>query len=690
MLPQEGIDLVIQHIATAKRHAYYDHCLKVKEFATRMITGEDQKEWVTRYRRSENDELKDQRDRLTNTLTQYLLARPRKYWKRVHNVEGVNLKVTATGQDKKLQTLKDNFDLFEDGRNLIEWLNYKLEYLGVTDPNAWIFFERYDQRTIDGKAIQSTTVYPFVAGCEEVINYKRMYNRTMWALVMQPWLDTYVNGGTRMDVWRNDYLLYAPGFSVRFREVGGGRVMESNETEMQVQSLISEGEMYVAPDVKAKVLPEGYKELDYYVAVFDTGTTEIPGMCVGAYPDERTGQKTFVPWFEPARHVLFDVIRDKSLLDVTKIIHAYPKRYEYTKPCGGKHEDGSECKNGYYNADPNRICGTCRGTGETPSFTTEQQAIRLALPKNVDPAKLVELAKLSYTEVLSTDFPKWLAEEIEKAEKRVMNAVLNAGIIERPLQVEKTATQTNLEYEDLNYVLQPFAALLDRFVELGYRVGSQYLEFELTVDRRTPNDLKLQTLNDLLLDLEAMQSAGVSWDIQRQLIERIIAKQNEDNPGRVDAILARYEWLPFVDKAPEEVAMILAVRSPQDDQRVLRENWYEIFREIEAEQPEKAPFHMLKYPMQKAIVMAKVAEFKLRIVPAGDVATDETGGGFDVETAIGKLPLALQQLGLAHMRALEGGQPELAAYIAGKQKELLDKINANAFDDVPGLGETTE
>lgn len=66
------------------------------------------------------------------------------------------------------------------------------------------------------------------------------------------------------------------------------------------------------------------------------------------------------------------------------------------------------------------------------------------------------------------------------------------------------------------------------------------------------------------------------------------------------------------------------------------------------------------------------------------------GGGFDVETAIGKLPLALQQLGLAHMRALEGGQPQLAAFIAGKQRELLNKIDANAFDDVPGLGATTE
>lgn len=64
--------------------------------------------------------------------------------------------------------------------------------------------------------------------------------------------------------------------------------------------------------------------------------------------------------------------------------------------------------------------------------------------------------------------------------------------------------------------------------------------------------------------------------------------------------------------------MILAARSPLDDTRVLRENHREIFQEIEDENPF---FPEMTYRRQREVVMAKVAEFKERIV-----LIDETQG----------------------------------------------------------------
>jgi len=115
----------------------------------------------------------------------------------------------------------------------------------------------------------------------------------------------------------------------------------------------------------------------------------------------------------------------------------------------------------------------------------------------------------------------------------------------------------------------------------------------------------------------------------------IIEKQNEDNPQIVAAILARYDFLPFDDKSEEEVAQILSVRSPVDDQRVLRENWLEIFIEIENENI-IAPFYLMTYEKKKAVVQAKVDQFKSKIVQAGAPDQEDPTaigeGGADDET----------------------------------------------------------
>ena len=61
--------------------------------------------------------------------------------------------------------------------------------------------------------------------------------------------------------------------------------------------------------------------------------------------------------------------------------------------------------------------------------------------------------------------------------------------------------------------------------------------------------------------------------------------------------------------------------------RILRENWLEIFQEIEAENDalnagekmeDRSPFYLMTYDMQKKIVDAKVQDFKTRITLAGD------------------------------------------------------------------------
>jgi hypothetical protein len=690
MTPDELITLALDNIRLGLRHAHYPRAMEVKAFATAMITGKGQDDLITRYRIYENDELKRQRIRLTNTPTAALLAGPRKYWKRIWNVEGVNTKIESPNT-AKLAKLTKQFSNVEEGRGLDAYLNYKLEYLGVTDPNAWIFWERRDRRSPDN-AIIETHVYPVIVPTENVLNFSRQYGETQWVLYQSPYLEVDVVNGAQIETWRTDYYLYAPGFVVQLLEVSRktqsvpasapGRVAY-NVYDLQVADAIVT-EQYIAPGMKAD-LTEGNPNKRYFVSVYANGTSEVPGNVVGVYADEETMQQTYCTWFEPGREVLLDALRDKSIEDVTKVVHAYLKRKEFVPACDHKDADGSECTRGYYNGDPHRMCGQCGGTGKMPSFSTEQQVQEIGLPRNTKPQDLIDLSKLSFTEELQVDFLEFISAAFEKSEKRLMKTILTPGILERSVTDtgDKTATEVNREYEGLNYVLAPFASGIDRHYELAYRIGAQYLEFPLTAcDRRTPQDLRLELLSDLLATLEAMDKASVSFDIKRPLIERIIAKQNEDDSGRVSAIVAKYKFMPFADKSDEEVMFILASRSPLDSQRVLWENHYEIFQEIEAENP-KPPFYTLAYDRQKLLVAKKVEDFKTRITTMGG----DSEGGFGIEQAIGKIPLGLQQLGLAQGRLRESGLNDVADVVVSKMKDLAGKINANAFDAVPGLGE---
>ncbi len=602
------IQTLLNNIAYEQRHPHYDHTVKVAEFCRQIVLGKDQKKILDNYRRTEDDQLKKQRGRLTNTLTQFVVSRPRKYFQKISRVEGINELWKADDPDQ-LKALQQSFTDFQDGRSLIEYLNFKLEYLGCIDPNAWVIFQRLDDRDLEGN-ITNTRVYPFVVNCADALNWKRTFGKLDWLIVREGRMEVSAANNVKVEKCLEDFYLYAPGYAIRAREAGEATVIEPGETERKV------------------TMASGTAKT-FYVQSWQNGTVEVPGMCAGTYPDDETNQETFVPWFYAAKQVLLDLIRDKSFLDTTKALHVFAKRWEYTKGCQASHPDHGNCERGYYGGirDEDHKCGACGGSGIVPAFTTEQQTLILKWPERAD--QLMDLSKLSHVESLPIDLPVYLGNEIATSERRFMETALNSGVIEKATgTADKTATLTNYEYEDLYDRLYPFAQTVSRFFELCARVGAQYREVKgFSVDHRFPKDFKMKTLEILLDELDKINQAGGGIYAKMIIRQQILEKLHEDDPQTIQRILSHYKWLPFDDKSDTEVAQILSARSPLDDMRILRENWLDIFQEIESEnevmnagkKPEdKAPFYLMTYEAQKKIVDAKIQDFKTRITLAND------------------------------------------------------------------------
>lgn len=606
------IGILIENIQFQLRHEAYDRTLDVRDFAHSMTTGDGQEEEVTRYRRFEDDALKAQRVRLYNPRTKYALARPRKYWKRVGRVEGIRRKFTAP-DETAVQELTDMFYNFMPGQDLETWLNEKLESFGMTDPNKWIVYERADRRNEEGKIIE-TRVYPFIIDSVNALNWQEEYAVLQWFVCRTVEMERVIKSGTVMSRVLENYFLYAPGWVIRAREVGEKTVQEPGEYLQTIEVFapqdahIAHGEGMVNP------LPTASSRIrSFYIRARMNGTTEVPAEVCGCYPDEKTGMKCWVPWFDPAEHVLQDLVKNKSSLDVVQTVHTYPRRTEYTPPCTDSHPELGQCIGGWYNDvhDDDHRCHACGGSGKRPNFTTEQEVIQLVLPDNRE--GLLELSKLAFTEPVDTAFPEFLDSQCEKDEARIMAAVFDTGLYQKPNDSKaRTATEIDAVMQGITDVLSRFAGLISRHVEKAYRIAAQYREVQgFEADHSFPDDFDIANLAELLESFKQIKESGVGYEAIATQRARVFQKLFEGSPAIQKKVAARYAWLPFDDKSPEEAVMILASRSPLDDMRVLRENWLEIFKEIEEENPD---FPDMTHKKQRAVVMAKVADFKTRIV----------------------------------------------------------------------------
>lgn len=612
---QHWLAKLIDSIQFQVRHAGYERTIEVRKFAHMVSTGRGQEDEITRYRRYETDDLKKQRTRLYNPLTKYAISRPRKQFKKISRVEGIRRNIEAS-DTAKLSMLNEAFGQFEPGMSLESWLVKSLEFYGVTDPNTWIVCERFDRRGQDG-AITKIVPYAFVVPSIDALDFERGPDGSLSYLLARTMaIEHTVENGVRADKMLENYYLYFPGGVARAREIGKNTVAEADETKVFIEVMPPAMPINGKGPKDVPVLA-GKVKREFFVKLIENGTTEVPAICAGVYMDEVTGRKdVYVPWFDPAEHELKDLIRWKSTNDVITALHAYPKRWEFEKECAFQNEMG-QCQEGYLGGiiDKSHLCPNCKGTGFPANFTTEQASVKLLLPADADAQeKILDLSKLSFVEPIDTSILELMDARIERTERRVLEAVFDSGLYQRPEgTATRTATEVQSVMEGISDILKPFCNTVSRAWEMFYRVGAQYLEFDITVDHEFPEDLQIQSLSDEVAVFNEMKDAGVGYDVLEPQRLRILSKVTEGDDVSRENIAAKFRHEPFAGKPPELVAQILSERSPLDSDRVLWENFEAIFQDVFVQQPE---FYKMRFDAQKAVVKQKTDEYKQRVTVA--------------------------------------------------------------------------
>ena len=579
---EQAIEVLRDTVQFDLRHRFYKETVALSDFLYKIGSGKEQDDLIVQYRERESDEQKRQRVRLTQSMTKYATQQIRNFYGRVRRSDNRKKTVEHTSEDA-LEQINQQIQNFIGGRSLEDYLFDTMLELTFMDPNAFILFERYDERGARGEII-STQTYPVMILSEDAINYDFRDGNLNWIVVRKERTETikrmYGNVEKFDTVDRQDFYLYAPGFTVELKEY-------DNITEAQP----SEGQEWFtvksAYDTRQRL---------YLQTVYNPGTSEIPVHPVGCYLSQEN-PALFTSPLEPAHEVFRDLINLKSEFDLTKALHTFLQKIQYAPPCDFENDHGV-CTSGYIAGE---ICPKCHGSGVEVHKTT-QDVILVKWPASKD--EWIPLEDVAHYIELPEWLPKWQAEQLEVLLKRISLAVFGTEVFTAPSAGARTATEVMIEWEKVYDKLTPFAVRISELFRKGVRLIAQYLEKDagLTVDHKFPYDFKFESISELLEMLKVAKESGSSFEVQDEIERRILEKQYANTPDRMRKIAAKRKFIPFKGKSVEEVAFILASRAENDTERILYESFESIFAEIDAETPD---FYLFPYAVQAEIVREK-------------------------------------------------------------------------------------
>ena len=561
---ETAVELAERIITRKERHSDYNRCVEIAHKSRVFVTGEGQGEdYLLAMRDKENERQKQIRVKVTKPITPLAINPVRTEYAKISRVDGVTRSID--GND--LTDLNEALETFHSNASLDNYLERRYVHWNFLDPNGWLVAERRNVYDEVGK-VERVDIYPLEVTSKQAIHYNYDNGVPQWLMVKQERIEVVTevlpNGSVKSAEQEvDDYFFYAAGIALRYSEY-----------------------IQTPPDfpgaVPITLLEDGESEPERFMfASYETGTTEFPGHKWGAYDDQDgDGTVKVPPFWDGARFLLEDLIETKSVFDVSKHNHVFPRLFHYEQRC--KHMEGAfQCSGGklvdsHGNGGGN--CPACNGTGGNLHFG-ESDIITFEMPANMeDLSRLPPLASLAYYHQPPLDVTKALYEWVQDFKEQVYIASFNSSNVDKAM-VAKTATEVSKLWDDINTRIYPCASWMSRLYEKIVRVSAQYLEKEVKVRHSFPRDMKLEPLEVVMQRYK--DSEGLPYDVRQSILFAVLGKTFLDNPKKAENIKAWEYWRPFKSMSQETVLFILQDRANDDFDKLLFQNWDNVQIDVE-------------------------------------------------------------------------------------------------------------
>lgn len=576
--PEGLFAILTSRVSQNTPHRDYERTVDHAKWCYQIVTGDDQKEILISYKVRETQKQVDQRIRITNSRTQYVSNKVKKLFNEVHRCDDVTTAISyGDKNDMAAADLSTALNTWYEGKPLDKYIANRFKNLSFEDPNAYIINEFENDDPVNKKP----TVYPFEVRADEVYDHNYI-NGVLKYLITQHNIAFKTRVKNKTETGKK-YTMYGIGYSWVLQHIPKGAIYETpiGWNELMIP---------IGDDKKPeKFIYQGY----------ESKTTECPAFRVGYMDDPSTQGRTKVSPMDPAKHILTDLMWNKSEYDLSKALHGFYQKFAYVDNCPA-------CKGDGYVAGENGDvkCGTCKGTGKD-IHTTTQDIIMLKMPD--DPATAIPLANLVYFATIPDSLIKMQREDFISDQRDVFNAIFGANVLDRS-EIVETATAKNYDWRAVNNTLFEYADQVSEFFKFTVRLTANHMAQSegLIVQHSFPSDFKLESVQELINQRSSASTASVPSEIISAIDLAILAKQHKDDPEYLKRYKAREKFRPMSDKSANERMLLLTSTLPQDDpERIL----YLYFDRIMADIfDDNQAFADMPYKKQKAIVYGKVDE----------------------------------------------------------------------------------
>ena len=559
-----------------KKHADYQRTVDLAKEYKAHVSGVGIDDYLKRFAKREDEEMFEQRKRLTNSISQSVASSLQKPFYKVARNKNVKKKFTLKGDKNREEIVQKMISGFYgtnelNTKGLDFWLKNRFIELTFTDPNAFVVIEW--EAKPENVPLEP---YPYEVNSIDAYDYTYKHGVLNELFTRQSETITYLDkDGAEKEKVVDAFTLYEIGSSLK--------VVEYCPKYYEAKGIVID-------ETRQMTFVEN--EIHFIATYNETNLDFIPAFRVGYIRDTATDGRTFVNPFESAMPYFRKALKAVSELDLSITLHTFPQKLQYVTKCKGK--GTKKCNNGMVSGTQT-VCSECKGSG-LQIHTSGQDTIYFPLPDTPD--EMFDLDKILVYKQPPIDLIKFQDDYVRNLKKDAHLSVYNSNMFlaEDP-QFAKTATEVNTNTQGIFDTLFPytekFSEVWKTAVKVFVRLSGFLTDFELI--HIFPTDLEIKTVAVLMAELKLANESEAPSYFRDAILQEIANQVYEgDELGQLKHF-TRHRFFPFSGKTETEIQFLMASPYVSNFTKVLYANFEAIFTDIEKAVPN---FYKLNYNVQ--------------------------------------------------------------------------------------------
>lgn len=297
----------------------------------------------------------------------------------------------------------------------------------------------------------------------------------------------------------------------------------------------------------------------------------------------------FQSYFQPAVASLNSALIDANTLQISKIVNAFPERWEYVDDC-----DAEGCESGYIfdeNREHRTACNSCGGTGRK-NYSSPLSVIQVPMPKMANPLAAdtskdsMSIPPAGYLDkVGATEELRFLREEVIQ-EILDAFAMVHIDISNSDAKGSDTALGKQIDREELfTFLLQISSELFDLLGNAGNALGKiRYTTaWDKPITLGYPQNFAIRSDVELTMEIAEAKKAGIPDIAIQNMLDQYAETRfnsNSDTERVFDLVFKADRLISFTGT---EVLAKLAAQTISKEQAILHDSIYFYIKRAERE-----------------------------------------------------------------------------------------------------------